>query len=485
MAVPDIRRQVRTPNIDVLALEGVRFSAAYTQSPVCMPARCSLASGLYPHNHGFWMNFTGRLFPAEQITMFRDIRNAGYSTAKIGKYHFHSLEWGEDYKDYKDYYDGMGLDWAEELPTPYMGPFLKNEYTEHLKIKGLLDGYIRDIARRFEKGDTDVVAPSPLPPDDHPDGYVAGKAVEYIKNCPTDKPMFLCVSFPGPHSPFDAPGDYATMFDPGDIELLPNVPEKIRRHDQEHLRKIQANYFGKIAHLDDRVGQLVDAMKRRGTWDNTQAIFAADHGDYMGSHGRFGKGGFHDESARVPLIMRWPGRIPGGRTTDALAELIDVYPTIIDASGGTVTPHRFGTSLLPVVTDGKDVHDAVFSEIGHGEHFNYMVRTEQYKWFVHGGREALFDMQQDPYELRNLIESESHRDVAAEMKARLRDFLMQTQVNFAADYKNLFTRIGLLAPTPGGMAERLEEMFRQVHSANGTVKNKMKECGLGSNGNKW
>ena len=145
--------QVRTPNLDALAGEGILFDAAYTQCPVCMPARGSLASGLYPHNHGFWSNFSGLRFPADQITLFRDIRDAGYSTAKIGKFHYYNAEWGENHADHSDYYDALGLDWAQELPTPYMGPHLRNEYTAYLQQKGLLDAYLADICRRFEVGD--------------------------------------------------------------------------------------------------------------------------------------------------------------------------------------------------------------------------------------------------------------------------------------------------------------------------------------------
>lgn len=457
---------VRTPNLDALAAEGVLFQHAYTQSPVCMPARCSLVSGLYPHNHGFWMNFTGRKFPAEQITLFRDVQRAGYSTAKIGKYHFFNLEWGEDYRDHQAYYDLLGLDWAQELPTPYMGPFLRNEYTAHLQQRGLLDGYMTDVAERFAIGDFDVVRPSPLPPDDHQDGYITYQALAYIDGCSTEKPMFLCVSLPGPHTPFDAPGHYAEMFDPQKMILAPNVPEVVhQKFDQDHVRKAQANYYGKLAHLDDRVGELVDALKRRGTWENTMLIFAADHGEYLGSHGKMAKGGFEEESARIPLIMRWPGHITAGRKSDALAQWIDIYPTIVDAIGGEMSPQRFGQSLLPVATGATEaVHDAVFSEIGRGDNLNYMVRTAQYKWFVQNGEEYLFDLDADPYELRNLIHASAYQDVVIKMKQRLLDFLMETQVNHSAGYQNLFTRIGLRGGEPTETAERLLAMFQQVHN---------------------
>jgi arylsulfatase A-like enzyme len=463
--------QARTPHIDSLAASGVLFTRAYTQSPVCMPARCSLASGLYPHNHGRWNNFTGAEFPAEQITLFRDIRSAGYSTAKIGKYHYYNAEWGEDYRERRAYYDALGLDWAQELPTPYMGPYLRNEYTRHLEKRGLLDLYLQDTADRFHAGDFDVVRPSPLPPDDHPDGYIALRALDYIAACPTDRPMFLCVSFPGPHTPFDAPRHYAEMFDPDEMILPPNVPERFTRSDSDtiydhaHIRRARANYYGKLAHLDDRVGQLLAALKARGTWENTLIIFAADHGEYLGSHGRFAKGGFEEESARIPLIIHWPAAIRGGAPSPALAEWIDIYPTILDAIGGTQSPQRFGRSLLPICrSETNQVHDAVFSEIANGAHLNYMVRDERYKWMRQRGQEKLYDLDADPYELENLADRREYSDVSSRLRDRLLRFLMDTQVNHSAGYQNLFTRMGVVGKNGPPSTEQFLSLFRAVHN---------------------
>ena len=468
--------RVRTPNLDALAAEGAFFTAAYTQSPVCMPARCSLATGLYPHNHGYWNNFTGRRLAPELVTLFRDLQTAGYTTAKIGKYHFFNLEWGEDHREFADYYAALGLDWAQELPTPYMGPYLRNEYTEHLHRLGLFDAYAEDIARRFQDGDFEVVAPSPLPPDAHIDGYVAGQATKYLEAAPTDRPLFLCVSFPGPHTPFDAPHPYADRYRAEEMELAPNVPERFPRQgrtlpdqspdfDRDHVRRAQANYFGKQTHLDDRVGQIVDALRRRGTWDRTLVMFSADHGEYMGSHGRFGKGGFEEESARIPLILRWPGEIAPGQQISALAQWIDLHATALDAAGATASTPRFGRSLLPLVRgEQAAIHDAVFSEIARQDQPCYMVRTPRYKWFTYGEREFLYDLASDPYEQTNLAGEAARRETQGELRERLRHFLMTTQLNHAAGYLNLFTRMGLNQGPPEQLADRLLARIRTLHA---------------------
>ena len=463
--------KVQTPNIDALAVDGLRFDAAYTQSPVCMPARVSLASSQYPHNHGLWSNMTGFRFPAERITIHRDLRNAGYFTSKVGKFHYEDP--GTPHEDIYAWYRSLGLDHACELPTPYSTPWRVTPYSEHLKSKGLLRGYLDDLCRRFELGDATVIGPAPIPPEDHPDSNVAQHALEAIDACPEGKPLSLCVSFPGPHSPFDAPGEYATMFDPQDMVLPPNVPETTRqgehRYDRDHIRRAQANYYGKIKLIDDWIGKIVAKLKERGNWDRTLVIFTADHGENLGTHGRFFKGTFNDESVRVPLILRWPGHIPEDAATDALAQLIDINPTLVEAAGGRQSPQKFGRSIMPVATRREErIHDCVFSEIGNSGLRNYMVRDPRYKWYRHRGKEHLYDMRDDPYELCNLIDDPKHRDDALRLRARLGQFLMESQVNFADTYVSLFGRIQKQFEPGETIGSMLRKQFEQIHFGEGS-----------------
>lgn len=457
---------VQTPNIDGLAQAGVRFSNAYTSSPVCMAARCSLVSGQFPHRHGFWNNFTDLKFPAEQVSLFRRLQDAGYITAKIGKYHLFNLESGEDHADFRPYYDQLGLDWAQELPTPYMGPYLQNEYTRFLQAEGKLGAYIDDIAERFAIGDHLVVRPSPLTPDQHIDGYVASQSIAYMDSCPKDRPMFMCVSFPGPHTPFDAPEPYASQYAPEAMKLAPNVPaDGGRGCDRAHIQRMQANYYGKLSHLDDRVGELVQALQRRGTADNALILFAADHGEYLGSHGRFGKGNFEEESARVPMLLSWPGRVQTNFECPALVSWLDIYATLIHAATGSESQEACQQSLLPLANGScQTTHDAVFSEIGSGRGFlNYMVRQGEHKWFITNGSESLFHLASDPYEMQNLIQEESFQGLRHELKERLLDFLLTDQTNHAAGYKPLFQRMGLQTSGQKDVFGFLRRKFRDVH----------------------
>ncbi|MCF7853934.1 MAG: sulfatase-like hydrolase/transferase [Candidatus Pacebacteria bacterium] len=477
-------RVIQTPNVDRLAAEGTRFPNSYSTSPVCMPARCALASGRYPHNTGLWWNMTRYCFPAHHLSIFRQMKDAGYSTAQIGKYHYsdlHSLTEGQLHIRPDNWLSDIALDHPQELPSPYATPWKQTEYSEHLKCKGLLRPYLDDLRHRFVTGDFRVVGPAPIPPEDHPDAYIARQAIEYINRHPPDQPMFLIVSLPGPHSPFDAPGEYADMFRPEDMRLAPNVPETVKGCDRDHIRRTQANYYGKIKLLDDWIGRLIDAQRARGKWNNTLAVFTADHGEYMGSHGNFGKCGFWEESAGIPLIVRWPGHSTGkmpvphpsagdadgiiqrGNTVDALVELIDVYATVIDAAGGKPARDTFGRSLMPFMRNpDAPFRDVAVSEIGHRGHLNYMVRDPRCKWFVSGGREHLFDLHNDPFEMTDLIDDPQHKDTADRLKDRLRQHLMQTQINDAATYQSLFERIGKLT-SMDRLDEFLEQRFEAIH----------------------
>ena len=458
---------IHTPNIDSLAVEGVSFDCAYTVCPVCMPARGSFISGLYPHNHGFWTNFLGMEFPREEGAMFRDIRDAGYCTAHVGKSHWFNPEWGADFDDHADYYRAVGFEHFVDIPGVYMTPFHKSVYSKHLQAIGLWDAYVEDLSSRFAHGHY-LVKPSPLPPDEHNDSLVGRKAIEFIEHAATDRPFCLHASFPGPHTPMDAPGEYATMHDPADVPEPPNVPDvvtcgKEEPYTRDDMRRMRANYYGKITLIDHWIGRIVDALKARGTWDNTLVVFTADHGEHMGAFGRLGKGRFNDESARIPLVVRWPGRIAPGQRTQALAELIDVYATMVDAAGGRVSSGRFGASLLPVATGHADsVHDAVFSEIASKP--RYMVRTDRYKWSLEAGREHLFDMANDPFELTDLGQSKAHADLRRSMQERLGAFLASTQVDRARDYVPLFPRVRAAAGREQLETEHFVELFRRLHA---------------------
>ena len=439
--------QVRMPNLDRIAREGMVFDACYTTSPVCMPARVSLITGLYPHNggHSVWGNVTNYHVPAADATMFRDIKAAGFTTAQIGKLHWMSGPgWQEEYGTLDDYNKALGLDFVIDVAGPPDAPRDHNAYADYLRHKGLLKAVAADLHDRYLKWEYEPRA-SAVGPEDYHDTFVTRAAIDFIARQPKDHPLCLVLSLHSPHPPLDPPGAYATMYDSEKLELPANVPEVFHREgraiDKKELRRLLAAYLGKISLVDDNVGRIVEAMKARGTWDNTLVCFTADHGEMMGSHEALTKGRFYEESGRVPLVIRWPGHVREGRTA-ALAQMFDVYPTIVQAIGGAMSPGRFAKSLLPVATGRTaKVRELAISEIGKSPPLRMMARAERYKWWAEENAEYLFDMKEDPLEMHNLVNDPAHHETLQYMREQMLLNLRTTQLNLSEGYKPKVTRM--------------------------------------------
>jgi len=439
--------QVVTPHLDRIAREGMIFDACYTTSPVCMPARVSLITGLYPHNqgHAIWGNAASYFVPAEAATMFRDIRAAGYATAQIGKTHWTSgPAWKQVYKNDEAYRAALGLDYIVDVSGPPNSNKPGDPYGKYLQQLGKLDAVAADLRSRYVQWEFEPRA-SLVPPAEYHDSFVTGEAVDFIRGQSKDKPLCVVVSLHSPHPPLDAPGEFATMYNPAKLKLPANVPESFRREgrtiDQVELRKVLANYLGKISLVDFNVGRLIEAFEARGTWDDTLVLFTADHGEMMGAHGALTKGRFYDESVRVPMVVRWPGRVQVGRS-DAPVQMFDVYPTVVEAIGGELSGGRFAKSLLGVATGKADaVRDLAVSEIGDKPPLRIMARSRRYKYWADEEFEFLFDMKNDPGEMTNLIDADEHREALDDMRRRLLVFLRSTQTNLAEGYKPLVKRL--------------------------------------------
>jgi len=440
-------KEVRTPHLDSLAREGVIFDACYTTSPVCMPARVSLLTGLYPHNagHGLWGN-VARYYPQpEDAPMFRDIQRAGLTTAQIGKTHWTAgPAWQERFKNSGAFFKALGLDHVADISGPPDSIKGHDPYKDHLRERGLLQALADDMHGRYLKGEQEPRA-SVVKPEDYHDVFTTGLAVDLIRAQAKDKPLCLVVSLHSPHPPLDAPGDYATMFDPEKLTLPANVPPKYLREghalDHAETRAMLANYLGKMALVDDCVGKLADAMKARGTWANTLVIFTADHGEMMGAHGYLTKGRFYEESVRVPLVLRWPGHVKTGRSK-APVQMMDVYPTIVEAVGGELTPGRFAKSLLPIATGQSErIRPIAISEIGDKAPLRMMARDDRFKYWADEDREYLFDLENDPLEQHDLTSDPQHRETLNTMREKLLTHLRSTQTNLSAGYKSKVQRL--------------------------------------------
>ena len=426
--------QVITPNLDRLAKQGLAFLSCYSPSPVCVPARTSLITGRYPHNqgHGAWSNPNNHFVDPRFARFFHDVRAAGYVVGQVGKLHWHSgPAMQEQFGSRKAYYELMGVDFVEDISGYH------KEFAEYLRERNLLNACEDDYKKRMLESPY-VPNPSILEAGDHLDSYVARAGAKAILRQPKDKPLCIIVSFPGPHPPLDAPHAYVDKYDPEAIELPPNVPEQIERdgiaYDHDGVRRMYANYMGKMTLIDEGIGKLVHALQERGTWDETLFIFTADHGEMIGSHGVCSKGRPWEESARVPLLVRYPGQI-SPRQTRALAQLHDLYPTIVEAIGGTVSAEIHAVSLLPLAeARARSVREYVYCEVGR-DPVSAMVRDDRYKWLVNKNIEYLFDMEADPYEMNNLIDSPQHAGIRDSLKAQMLSHLLTDPYNHAFDSK--------------------------------------------------
>ena len=433
---------LQTPNMDRLAAEGVRFGHACTNSPVCMPARLSFVSGLYCHNHGVWRN-RGEP-PADDETFFHHLQRAGYHVAYVGKSHFYSHGHGEHLGEREDWMRRRGIDTVRETTGPWATAKAASWMTDEWDKQGLWDLYKADYAKREKAGSWDARWASPLAEDDHADAMVGREAVRVIEAHADDKPLCIFVGFGGPHNPWDPPGEYAGLYDPASCppaipadEGCPPAfqPSRVERAmrgwrapvPEPATAEIRALYYGKIALIDKWFGEVLNAFDRRGWLDGALVVHWSDHGEMLGDHGLLHKFVFYESALRVPLTIRWPCKIEGGRTSTALAETVDVFPTLLEAVGCEPSQRCMGRSLWPCLRDpNASVRDAAFSEIDD----TTMVVTERYKYALdsRGTGYMLFDLENDPQEQENLIGTLGMQSVEQEMRGRILEWLLATQV---------------------------------------------------------
>jgi len=438
---------LRTPHMDRIAAEGVRFSNAVTPSPLCQPARACFISGLYCHNHGVWRN-SGHL-PANDETYFHHLQAAGYTTGYVGKSHLYDHSSSRHLADHEPYMHARGMDYVCETTGPWAttkaASYLTDEWGKE-KWQAFKDDYAR------RRGTPWATWPSPLSEEDFPDSFVGRKAVEYIEGLSGDQPMCLFVGFGGPHEPFDAPEPYASMYNPADCppaippESMEGLPEAAAGYigfresflrgasevDPSSVAAARANYYGKIALIDAWIGRIFAALEARGWMDDTLVVLWSDHGEMAGDHGMFYKRTFFEGSVRVPLLLRWPKGIPAGQVRPQLAETIDVFDTLLETAGCEPSARSFGRSLLPVARDsGIEHRDAAFSEVDWGGPIGRttMIRTERHRYAVNAAGEPLmlFDLVDDPTESRNLLAELSSADLRADLDARIYRWMLETQ----------------------------------------------------------
>jgi uncharacterized sulfatase len=392
-------KAVQTPNIDRLARLGRRFDAAYTPFPLCNPSRASLMTGWHPARTRVWDNAvrTRELLRGAR-TLERVFREAGYFTVRFGKiYHFdEEYEW----------------DLAEDAPPDPPIQDASGETRRRRKV-------------RFE----DKWEASALPDAELPDGRTARRAAQLLVES-RERPLFLAVGFVRPHGPWIAPKRYFDLY-PEDRLVLPSYPEDELDDvpdaavsygaeppipPGEH-KKALAAYLACVSFVDAQLGVVLEALDRGDLWRNTVVVFLSDHGIHRGEHGLWRKNTLFEESARVPLLIAAPGLREPGQATSRLAELTDVYPTLLDLAGLPPVPDLDGVSLAPLLKDpSRVVRNAAFTTTERGGKLAASVRTERHRLTLwpDGSRE-LYDHATDPEERTNRASDPSLVAVATEL----------------------------------------------------------------------
>ena len=431
---------VRTPALDRIASEGVRFTQCVTTTPICIPARVTLATGRYPHNNAVWNNMD-YVMPPEGPTWMRALRGLGYRTSLFGKTHLHPHR--GDLRDREDLLHAYGLDDVDEIGGPRASARVMSHMTAMWQDKGLLDAYRADFDERFANK-PHVARPSVLPLEDYADVYVGQQAKRYLAEYARDEPWFCWVSFGGPHEPWDAPEPYASMYEPdampapvpGSVDEQPRPRgwldkrlESAPVFDAGDEAAMRANYAGNVSLIDDQIGQIIDVIEQRGELDNTVIGFTSDHGEMNGDWGLIYKMVFLDGSVRVPMLVRTPAtaRDATANVNDTPVENCDLGPTLVELAGGELEHRQFARSLVPVLTDPDAApRDDAISEF-RGE---FMLMTRDWKMALNreGRTYLLFDRNADPDESRNLAGLPEYRAVENDLRLRTLERIATSQL---------------------------------------------------------
>jgi arylsulfatase A-like enzyme len=426
-------QKVETPNLDALAARGVRFERAYCQFPLCSPSRTSFLTGRRPnatqiHTNPragrFSTDYTGtphfREFIPDTVTLPELFRAGGYFVARVGKLYHYGVPGQigtsglDDLKSWEYFVNPAGRDKAEEHRIFTLVP---NSYG------GTLSWLAADGAD-----------------EEQTDGLSATAAVSLLAQH-KERPFFLAVGFYRPHTPYVAPRKYFERY-PTERITLPTLsaedhsrtpkaafasakPEQETMSHEQRREAIGA-YHASVTFMDAQVGRVLAALERLKLADKTIVVFTSDHGYHLYDHGLWQKMSLFENSARVPLIISVPGAKGNGRSTPALAELVDLYPTLADLCGLAPPDYLDGTSLRPVLEDpARSVKDAAFTQLRRGNYDGYSIRTEKWRYTLwDDGRqgEQLYDMQADPSELKNLAADAAYAEVVSELRQRLRKY---------------------------------------------------------------
>lgn len=398
---------LRTPNMDRLAREGIRFTNAFVTNALCSPSRASFLTGTYSHTHGVYDNGARRI-RADLPLVSEILRKAGYEVAFCGKSHNQGALRDRPW-DYYFGFNGQGT---------YFRP-------------------------RIAEGRDGTIGPD-QPYDGWMDDVVTGRAVQWLKEG-RRKPFCLFVWFKAPHRSWVPPHRYRTLYadaviprpdtydeaakgHPGKPRAFAEADNKIGNAPDVQSLEFVKDYYRTLVGVDDNVGRVLRALEETGKLDGTAVIYSSDNGFFHGEWGLYDKRLMHEPSIRVPLLIRYPPKIRPGVTSDRMAINVDLAPTMLDLAGLPVPSHMHGRSLAPLFGGGrvpwrKDwLYEYYEYPLSHRVKPNRGVRTDRYKlihYFWEPQEWELYDLEKDPGERNNLYGKPGYETLTAQLKERL------------------------------------------------------------------
>jgi choline-sulfatase len=438
----DGNRQARTPNLDHFAAQGVRFASHYCNSPVCTPSRQSLLTGQLPHTAGVTRLPTP--LSLDKPTLAKQFQQSGYTTAVFGKMHFNRPGVpGLHGFDVVHTEDVLTRQWQKEItPSPLpSGTPVKPAWKP-----------LKDPARIWLNADK---LPYPRYEADMRASFQVSQAEQFLQSN-KDQQFALWVSFQEPHSPYDFPFEYRNKYGPATFkpprvgpEDAWQIPLIFRDLSEADKQGIIAAYYTSVEYLDSNIGRVLSKLHELGLDEHTLVVYSADHGYDLGQHGRFEKHCGYDPALRIPLLMRYPGRIRSGEIHE-FTEHVDVTATILDMMGLPTVPIMHGRSLRPYLESKPiEARDHIFSEYLENE--EAYIRTGTWKFIYCTGKRArtdgyvtdnptpgrykiLYDLKNDPGEFRNVAKDGSK--TTAELQDMMLDRFRKTQPAASDEPKN-------------------------------------------------
>ncbi|MEC7401577.1 MAG: sulfatase [Verrucomicrobiota bacterium] len=441
---------ITTPNLSKLAKEAITFNRAFCQYPVCGPSRASFLSGLYPQATGVLNNTLDvRETRPGTVSMPQFFKENGYWTAGVGKV-FHNtksdhgdLAWDENLRFENDELGVVRearLEFEAENGSIDQQPNKKKWKELKKRVSAKLDAQTPPGKGR-----------SGLRDDQHKDGKNARQVVRWLEDkAYGEKPFFIALGLQKPHVPFLAPDKYFDLYPIDRITYQPDRPNLwdflppsaiSKRYEAFGFELAQENhalrkeymqaYHACVSFIDAQLGLVIDSLKKQGLWDDTIIIFTSDHGYHLGDHFIWGKVTLFDVGAKVPFIVRAPGLSKSGTASEAMVELIDVYPTLADLAELKAPNHLQGISLRPLLghPDRLGTRKYAYSVVTRGpKNPGYALRNQNWRYDKWPDGEELYNLRTDPQEKNNLAQKDH-------LKERLEDFR-----DILAEKQNLFEK---------------------------------------------